>query len=154
MILGQSSLRGFSGKGEGRESGGRWEITAEFICQGREVGPTGLWDYWLPGICSAQGRTVFSWQSTPPAHSSSTDGGFLTHPACVRAAGLGFRMNHLLSQPKQEHFVGMQNKPLRTQSIWSPLLNVLSEKAAIPYAAVYVSRALNFWKFKNIQVVK
>lgn len=57
---------------------------------------------------------------------------FLTHPACVRAAGLGFRMNHLLSQPKQGHFVGMQNKPLKTQSIWSPLLNVLSEKAAIP----------------------
>lgn len=51
---------------------------------------------------------------------------------CVRAAGLGFRMNHLLSQPKQGHFVGMQNKPLKTQSIWSPLLNVLSGKAAIP----------------------
>lgn len=30
---------------------------------------------------------------------------------CVRAAGLGFRMNHLRSQPKQGHFVGMQNKP-------------------------------------------
>lgn len=64
VTLGQSSLRG---KGKGRKNGGRWDITAEFICRGRGVGPTGLWDYWLPGKCRAQGRTVFSWQSTPPA---------------------------------------------------------------------------------------
>lgn len=125
---------GFLSKGEGREYLGTWYITAKFNCKGREVGPMGLLGYGCLENIGAK-----KWQSFPDKallqHTSFAQMAcFLTMPClgCVRAAGLGFRMNHLQSQPKQGHFVGMQNKPLKTQSIWSPLLNVLSGKAAIP----------------------
>lgn len=71
MILGQSSLRGFSERGERRENGQRWEITAEFICKAERLDPpdlgiTGCLEYAVPkeGQCFPDKALLLP---TPPA---------------------------------------------------------------------------------------